>query len=63
MEKRNKLWVLLGALFLALFNYPLLSIMNRNLCWGDVPVVVFYLFGVWLLAIGILFWGKRFLSS
>ena len=63
MEKRRKLWVLLGAVFFALINYPMLNIVNRNLCWGDVPLVVFYLFGVWLLAIGILFWGKRFLSS
>jgi hypothetical protein len=62
MEKRSKLWVLLGALFFGLFNYPLLNIVNRNLCWGDVPVVIYYLFGVWLLAIGILFWSKRFLS-
>jgi hypothetical protein len=62
MEKRSKLWVLLGAWFFALFNYPLLNIVNRNLCWGDVPVVIYYLFGVWLLAIAILFWSKRFLS-
>ncbi len=63
MEKRSKLWIVLGALIFALLNYPMLKIVNRNLCWGDIPIVIYYLFGVWLLAIGILFWCKRFLSS
>jgi len=63
MEKRSKLWILLGALIFTLLNYPLLKIVDRNLCWGDIPVAVYYLFGVWLLAIVILFWSKKFLSS
>ena len=62
MEKRSKLGVLLGVFFLALLNYPLLKIADRDLCVGEVPLVIFYLFGVWLLAIGMLFLGKRFLS-
>jgi len=63
MEKRGKLWVWLGALVFALLNYPLIKIVNRDLCWGGIPLVIYYFFGVWLLAIGILFLGKRFLSS
>jgi hypothetical protein len=63
MEKRGKLWVWLGVLVFALLNYPLLRIVNRDLCWGGIPLVIYYFFGVWLLAIGILFLGKRFLSS
>jgi hypothetical protein len=63
MTKRGKLFVLLGVLAFLLFNYPLLTIFNRNLCFIGIPVLLYYFFGVWLLAIVILFWGKRFLSS
>jgi len=62
MEKRNKLWVLLGILILTLLNFPLLTIVNRDLCYGGIPLLIYYFFGVWLLAIGILAWGSRFLS-
>ncbi len=47
---------------MALFNYPLLRIANQDLCWAGVPVLIYYLFGVWALAIVLLFLGKRFLS-
>jgi hypothetical protein len=63
MEKRGKLWAVLGVLAFASFNYPLVKIFNRDLCWGGVPLLIYYLLGVWLLAIGMLFLGKRFLSS
>ena len=39
MEKRSKLWVWLGVLVLALFNYPLLTIANRDLCYEGIPPV------------------------
>ncbi len=51
MEKRNKLWVLLGILILALLNFPLLTIVNRDLCYGGIPLLIYYFFGVWVLAI------------
>ena len=63
MTKRGKLLVLLGFLVFALFNYPLLEIFNRNLCWIGIPVLIYYFFGAWLLAIVMLLVGKRFLSS
>jgi hypothetical protein len=63
MTKRGKLLVLLGFLAFALFNYPLLKIFNRDLCWIGVPILIYYFFGVWLLAIVILLVSKRFLSS
>ena len=63
MTKRSKLLVLLGILAFALFNYPLLKIFNCNLCWIGVPVLVYYFFGAWLLAIVILALSKRFLLS
>ena len=62
MEKRGKLLILLGVFVLALVNYPLLKIVNRDLCYGGIPLLIYYFFGVWLLAIGVLLWGKRFLS-
>jgi hypothetical protein len=64
MTKGAKLFVLLGMLTFALFNYPFLKIFNRNLCLiEDIPVLIYYLFGAWLLAIVILLAGRRFLSS
>jgi len=63
MTKRGKLLVLLGVLVFALFNYPLVEIFNRNLCWIGIPVLIYYFFGAWLLAIVMLLVGKRFLSS
>jgi len=63
MTKRSKLLVLLGFLVFSLFNYPLVKIFNRNLCWVGIPVLIYYFFGAWLLAIVILLVSKRLLSS
>ncbi len=63
MTKPGKLLVFLGLITFALFNYPLLGIFSGDLCLGGIPVLVYYLFGAWLLAIVVLFLGKSFLSS
>uniref|UniRef100_A0A7C3UYJ5 DUF3311 domain-containing protein n=1 Tax=Desulfobacca acetoxidans TaxID=60893 RepID=A0A7C3UYJ5_9BACT len=63
MPKNSKLLVFLGFLAFALFNYPLLQIFNRDLCLAGVPLLIYYLFGVWLVAIVVLYWGQRFLLS
>ncbi len=63
MTKKGKLLVLLGILAFALFNYPLLKIFNRDLCWVGIPVLIYYFFGAWLLAIVVLLVSRRFLSS
>ena len=63
MAKREKLLFLLGVLAFALFNYPLLKIFNRDLCLGEFPLLIFYVFGVWVLTILILMVGKKWLSS
>jgi hypothetical protein len=51
MAKRHKFWALIGVLIFLLLNYPLLQIFNRSALWGGIPVLVFYIHGVWLLAI------------
>jgi hypothetical protein len=61
MSKRDWLWVLMGGLFFALINYPLLEIFNTDRLAAGLPPVVCYLFGIWLGAIGLLFffvWRK-----
>jgi hypothetical protein len=63
MAKRGKFLVWLGVLVLALLSYPLLSIVDRDLCYAGIPLLLYYFYGVWVLAIVMLFWGKRFLSS
>jgi hypothetical protein len=63
MTKPGKLLVFLGLITFALFNYPLLEIFSQDLCLGGVPLLLYYLFGAWLLAIIMLFFGKDFLST
>lgn len=63
MTKREKLLILLGVLTFALFNYPLLKIFNRYLSFCGIPLLIFYLFGVWLVTILILLVAKTWLSS
>lgn len=63
MTKREKLLILLGVLAFALFNYPLLKICNRDLIFWGTPLLILYLFGVWLLTILILLVAKSWLSA
>jgi len=51
IEKRGKLWALVGILAFLLLNYPLLQIFNRDTLLAGIPVLVLYLHGVWLVAI------------
>lgn len=52
MQQRKRSAYLLIAVFMGLFfNYPLLSAANRLLFINDTPVLAWYLFGVWFLAI------------
>ncbi len=63
MTKAEKLLIFLGVLAFFLFNYPFLHIFNRNLFLGGIPLLVVYLFGVWVLTIAVLLVGKSWLSS
>jgi hypothetical protein len=63
MTKHGKLLVFFGVITFGLFNYPLLEIFKQDLCLGGIPLLLYYLFGAWLLAIVLLFLGKKFLSS
>jgi hypothetical protein len=51
MARKAKLWALWGILVFLLLNYPLLQIFNRDASTAGIPLLVFYLFGVWFLAI------------
>ncbi|MFP3868811.1 MAG: hypothetical protein ACLFUU_11735 [Desulfobacteraceae bacterium] len=58
MTKKDKLLVLLGILGLFLLNYPLLQIFNCEYMSFGVPILTWYLFGIWVLAIiGLLAFG------
>jgi Na+-driven multidrug efflux pump len=44
-----------------LFNFPLLAIFNHNRLWNGAPILYAYIFGAWLLVIGLTFWvAERF---
>ena len=63
IEKRGKLWALVGILVFLLLNYPLLQIFNRDTLLAGIPVLVLYLHGVWIVAIaGLYALGSRLTS-
>lgn len=51
--------VAVGLLALALFNFPLLAVFDTDVQVGGIPLLWLYLFGVWLLVIGLLAWIAR----
>jgi hypothetical protein len=63
IEKRGKLWALVGILIFLLLNYPLLQIFNRDTLLAGIPVLVLYLHGVWLVAIAGLYAFANRLTS
>jgi hypothetical protein len=48
---RSARLILLFFLFLLWFNYPILSIFDRQELWGGLPSLYLYLFLTWLLFI------------
>ena len=48
--RRPKL-VLLSILLLVLISYPLLTLSNKSVLAGGIPLLVVYLFAVWILVI------------
>lgn len=63
MAKKAKLWAFWGILVFLLLNYPLLQIFNRDSSLAGFPLLVFYLFVVWILAIiGLFALGGRLTS-
>lgn len=57
MNKPNVKGQRLVALFLLgnmLFNYPMLALFNRHDSMAGIPVLYLYVFGAWVLLIGLL---------
>jgi len=63
LAKRRKLWALGGISCFLLFNYPLLQIFNLDASLGGIPLLVFYLHGVWIAAIIALYVLGKLLGS
>lgn len=61
-DKKDKLAVFLGILLFFLFSYPFLEIFNHDVLVAGIPLMPFYLFTVWLLAIIVLYFLGRSLS-
>ncbi len=51
VEKPEKLSGAFGILGLLLLSYPLLQIFNFDIFVIGVPLLFFYIFGVWIMAI------------
>lgn len=52
--KQQKL-TLFSVLLLALFTYPFVSIANKFAMVAGIPVLFLYIFGVWIVAIVVLY--------
>lgn len=52
LTKNRRFWALLGILIFLLLNYPLLQIFNCITLLAGIPLLVLYLYVVWILAIG-----------
>jgi hypothetical protein len=61
--KKEKPLALLGILVFLLLNYPWLQIFNRDTLVLGIPLLVLYLFGVWILAIAGLYALSRPLTA
>jgi len=38
------------------FNFPALSVLNKNSLLAGIPVLYLYIFIVWLILVGIMAW-------
>lgn len=61
--QRSQLLLVLTLLFGVFFNYPILSIFNKEVFWGNIPTLHGFLYASWILLIIILFWVSRRLSK
>jgi hypothetical protein len=60
---RAQAWCLICfCLGLLLTNYPFLQIFNQPVSLGGIPLLIVYLLGLWLLAVGVLFVLSRTLA-
>ena len=50
-DERSSKLLITFVVFLLLFNYPLLSIVDQNALWWGFPTLYFYLFLVWAVMI------------
>jgi hypothetical protein len=57
--KAKELLSVCFVVFAALLVWPLLTIANRPLLLGGIPVLVLYLFVVWAAIVGVLAWAAR----
>ena len=62
-KSKHQRLLALFILFLLLFNYPLISTVNRPVLAGGIPLLYLYLFGTWLLMILLLAWVVKRYSS
>jgi hypothetical protein len=50
-QRRRNTLVVVFILFVILFNYPIMRIVDRQELIAGVPILYFYLFFVWFLLI------------
>lgn len=62
-KRKHQRLLALFLLFLLLFNYPLLSTVNKPVLAGGMPLLYLYLFGCWLLMIILLALAVRHRST
>ncbi|MBL7797649.1 MAG: hypothetical protein JNJ90_14220 [Saprospiraceae bacterium] len=52
-DERNSKLLITFAVFLFLFNFPIIGMVDRQGTWLGMPLLFIYLFFVWLLLIAV----------
>jgi hypothetical protein len=55
MTRRNELRWFFTLLFFVAAVFPFISVFNKQLLLGGIPILYLYLFGLWIVVIGISF--------
>lgn len=63
MDRKPGFWALWGLVFFLFLNYPFLQMANQEVLVAGTPLLVLYLFGMWLGAILVLYLLARRLLS
>jgi hypothetical protein len=52
-------YLISSVIFMVLLNFPILSIFNKNSTINGIPALFFYVFTVWAVFIGFLYWSVK----
>jgi predicted tellurium resistance membrane protein TerC len=52
-------YLISSLIFMVLLNFPILSIFNKNSTVNGIPALFLYVFTVWAVFIGFIYWSVK----